>query len=141
MRAQQYLLNGEPDIGQASKRGGERPTRRDGHGENTFTQAPAGSVEPDGTLFYISRKLRHVGMAKDEDAVVQIRRIGNSFGLILSEELLARLKLREGDKLEIVEQTEGGVKLSPYDPKHLRAMELARRSFRNYAETYKALAE
>ena len=76
-----------------------------------------------------------------EGTVLQIRRIGNSLGLILSKELLARLKLKEGDKLHIVEQTERGIKLSPYDPKHAKAMEIARRSFRNYADTYKALAK
>jgi putative addiction module antidote len=78
---------------------------------------------------------------ESEGTVLQVRRIGNSLGLILSKELLARLKLKEGDKLHVVEQTERGVKLSPYDPKHAKAMEIARRSFRVYADTYKALAE
>lgn len=76
-----------------------------------------------------------------EGYVLQIRRIGNSTGLILPKELLARLKLAEGDKLHVVEQTERGIKLSPYDPKHAKAMQLARRSFRKYADTYKALAK
>jgi hypothetical protein len=31
--------------------------------------------------------------------------------------------------------------LSPYDPKHAKAMEIARRAFRTYADTFKALAE
>jgi putative addiction module antidote len=78
---------------------------------------------------------------ENEGVVLQIRKIGNSLGLILSKELLARLKLKEGDQLHIIEQTERGLKLSPYDPKHAKAMEIARRSFRNYADTYKALAE
>ena len=78
---------------------------------------------------------------ESEGTVLQIRKIGNSLGLILSKELLARLRLKEGDKLHIVEQTERGVRLSPYDPKHAKAMEIARRSFRIYADTYKALAE
>ena len=76
-----------------------------------------------------------------EENALQIRRIGNSLGLILSKELLARLKLKEGDKLHIVEQTERGLKLSPYNPKHAKAMEIARRSFSTYADTYKALAK
>lgn len=76
-----------------------------------------------------------------EDNALQIRRIGNSLGLILSKELLSRLKLKEGDKLHIVEQTERGLKLSPYNPKHAKAMEIARRSFSTYADTYKALAK
>ena len=76
-----------------------------------------------------------------EGAVLQVRKIGNSIGLILPKELLARLKLKEGDKLHVVEQTERGLKLSPYDPKHAKAIDLARRSFRKYADTYKALAK
>ena len=64
---------------------------------------------------------------KTASEVLQIRKIGNSLGLILSKELLARLKLEEGDKLHVVEQTERGVKLSPYDPKHARAVERAGR--------------
>jgi len=76
-----------------------------------------------------------------EGYVLQVKKIGNSTGLILPKELLARLKLSEGDKLHVVEQTERGIKLSPYDPKHAKAMEIARRSFRKYADTYKALAK
>lgn len=72
---------------------------------------------------------------------LQIRRIGNSVGLILPKELLARLRLKEGDKLHIVEQTDRGLKLSPYDPKHAKAMDIARRAFRDYADTFKALAK
>jgi len=76
-----------------------------------------------------------------EGYLLQIKKIGNSLGLILPKELMARLKLKAGDKLHIVEQTERGFKLSPYDPKHAEAMEIARRSFRKYADTYKALAK
>lgn len=76
-----------------------------------------------------------------EGYLLRIKKIGNSVGLILPKELLARLKLKEGDKLHVIEQTERGIKLSPYDPKHAKAMEIARRSFRKYADTYKALAK
>jgi putative addiction module antidote len=76
-----------------------------------------------------------------EGYLLQIKKVGNSLGLVLPKELLARLKLKEGDKFHIVEQTERGIKLSPYDPRHAEAMEFARRSFRKYANTYKALAK
>jgi putative addiction module antidote len=79
--------------------------------------------------------------AEIEGAVLQIRKIGNSVGVILPKELLARLRLKEGDKLHIVEQTERGLKLSPYDPHHVKAMEIARKAFRDYADTFKALAK
>ena len=73
--------------------------------------------------------------------VLQIRKIGNSVGLILPKELLARLNLAEGDRLHVSEQTERGLKLSPYDPKHARAMELARKAFKDYADTFRELAK
>jgi len=76
-----------------------------------------------------------------EGFVVQVRKIGNSVGVILPKELLARLKLKTGDVLHVVEQTERGLKLSPYDPKHAKAMEVARKAFRTYADTFKALAK
>jgi putative addiction module antidote len=76
-----------------------------------------------------------------EGHLLQIKKIGNSLGLILPKDLLARLKLAEGDKLYVVEQTERGIRLSPYDPKHAKAMSIARRSFKKYADTYKALAK
>ena len=76
-----------------------------------------------------------------ESNALQIRKIGNSVGLILPKELLARLKLKEGDKLYPIEQPDRGLKLTPYDPKHAEAMDIARRSFRKHADTYKALAK
>ena len=78
---------------------------------------------------------------QSDSVVLQVRKIGNSIGLILPKELLARLKLQEGDKLHVIEQTERGLKLSPYDPKHAKAMEIARRAFREYADTFRALAK
>ncbi len=79
---------------------------------------------------------------KDESAsVLQIRKIGNSVGFILPKDMLARLRLNEGDKLYLTELTERGFKLSPYDPSHARGMELARQAFRDYADTFKALAK
>ena len=34
-----------------------------------------------------------------------------------------------------------GLKLSPYDPTHARGLEIARQTFRDYADTFKALAK
>lgn len=76
-----------------------------------------------------------------EGSVLHIKKIGNSVGLILPKELLARLRLKEGDALHVVEQTERGLKLTPYDPKHAKAMKIARRAFRTYADTFKTLAK
>jgi putative addiction module antidote len=76
-----------------------------------------------------------------ESAVLHVRKIGNSVGVILPKDLLARLDLKIGDKLHVVEGADRALKLTPYDPTHAQAMEIARRSFRDYANTYKALAK
>jgi putative addiction module antidote len=76
-----------------------------------------------------------------QDAVLRIKKIGNSVGLILPKELLARLKLKEGDRLHVIEQTERGFKLTPYDPKHAKAMKIARKVMDEYQDTFRALAK
>ena len=76
-----------------------------------------------------------------EGAVLRVSKIGNSVGVILPKDLLARLGLKEGDKLHVIECAERGLKLTPYDPGHAEAMAIARKSFRDYANTYKTLAK
>jgi putative addiction module antidote len=76
-----------------------------------------------------------------EGQLLQIKKIGNSVGLILPKDLLARLNLKEGDKLYVVEQTERGIRLTPYDPKHAKAMTIARRVMEEYKDTFRALAK
>jgi putative addiction module antidote len=79
--------------------------------------------------------------AEAQDAVLQVKKIGNSVGLILPKDLLARLKLKEGDRLHVIEQTERGFKLTPYDPKHAKAMKIARQVMEEYQDTFRALAK
>src|SRR3954453_13511679 len=78
---------------------------------------------------------------KLEDTALQIRKIGNSVGVILPKELLARLNLKEGDKFYPVEQPDGSLRLSPFDPKHARTMEIARQVMHEYRDTFAALAK
>jgi putative addiction module antidote len=76
-----------------------------------------------------------------EGEVLQIRKVGNSLGLILPRELLARLSLTEGDKLHVIDQPERGFQLTPYDPVHAKGMEIARKAFKTYANTFRELAK
>ena len=78
---------------------------------------------------------------KLEDTALQIRKIGNSVGVILPKELLARLNLKEGDKFYPVEQPDGSLRLSPFNPKHARTMEIARQVMHEYRDTFAALAK
>lgn len=47
---------------------------------------------------------------------LEIKRIGNSNGLILLKEPVGRLKLDRGDRLHIAENLDGTLHRSPYDP-------------------------
>lgn len=76
-----------------------------------------------------------------EATVLQIRKIGNSLGLILPKELLAQLGFSEGDKLDIVRQPEGGLKLQRHDDLHARSMAIARELMKDYAGTLRELAK
>lgn len=55
---------------------------------------------------------------------LKITTVGNSAGVILPKELLARLRLEKGDELYAVE-TADGIRLSHYDPELARQMEVA----------------
>ena len=78
---------------------------------------------------------------KLEDTALQIRKIGNSLGVILPKELLARLNLKAGDKFYPVEQPDGSLRLSPFNPKHARTMEIAHEIMHEYRDTFAALAK
>jgi putative addiction module antidote len=75
---------------------------------------------------------------KTEASTLQVRKIGNSIGFILPKETAARLDLREGDRLFLVDQPGGGFVLTPHDPDFEKAMAVARRGMKRY---HNALAE
>ncbi|MDF3062752.1 MAG: hypothetical protein K0S06_2861 [Microvirga sp.] len=72
---------------------------------------------------------------------LEIKKIGNSTGLILPKELLARLRLEQGDSLYVTELPDRTLKVAPYDPKHDEVMKIAREVMKEYQDTFKALAE
>jgi putative addiction module antidote len=55
---------------------------------------------------------------------LKITTIGNSAGVVLPKELLARLRVDKGDTLYATE-VPGGIKLMPHDPEFEKQMEVA----------------
>jgi putative addiction module antidote len=72
---------------------------------------------------------------------LQVRKIGNSIGFILPKETAARLELKEGDRLFVVEQPGGGFMLTPHDPDFERTMEIAEEVMEKYRDTLATLAK
>lgn len=66
--------------------------------------------------------------------------IGNSAGIILPKETLARLKVEKGDTLYITEGSQG-IRLVPFDEDFAAQMEAAREVMRENRDVLQRLAE
>lgn len=66
--------------------------------------------------------------------------IGNSAGIILPKETLARLNVEKGDTV-YVNETPTGFQVTPYDEEFAAKMEVADRIVRRYRDAFKKLAE
>jgi putative addiction module antidote len=71
---------------------------------------------------------------------LKLTTIGNSVGVVLSKELLAKLRSEKGDLLYVTE-TPNGIELSPYDPEFALQMELAEEIMREDRDVLRKLAE
>ena len=73
--------------------------------------------------------------------VVQLKKIGNSTGVIFPKELMARLDISVGDSFYATLTPEGGLRFTPHDPKFEKAMEVARRGMKIYRNALSELAK
>ena len=71
---------------------------------------------------------------------LKITTVGNSAGVILPKELLARLRLEKGDELYALE-TPDGIKLTVFDPELAAQMEVAERIMRERRTLLHKLAQ
>ena len=71
---------------------------------------------------------------------LKITAIGNSAGVILPKELLARLRVDKGDTLYALE-TPDGIRLTTYDPVFAAQMEVAERVMREDRDLLRKLAQ
>ena len=71
---------------------------------------------------------------------LKLTQIGNSVGVILPKEILARLKLEKGDSV-FVTDAPGGVTLTPYDPALDEQLALGREFMRDFRDTFHQLAK
>jgi putative addiction module antidote len=72
---------------------------------------------------------------------VEIKKIGNSDGLILPRELMQRLDLKRGQQLHVTALAGGGFQALPYDPDFEKTMDIAEEIMDEYRDTLAALAK
>ncbi|TXI49590.1 MAG: AbrB/MazE/SpoVT family DNA-binding domain-containing protein [Lysobacter sp.] len=71
---------------------------------------------------------------------LKVTTVGNSAGVILPKELLARLRLEKGDELYALE-TPGGIVLTTYDPELAAQMDVAEQVMREDRQVLHKLAQ
>jgi putative addiction module antidote len=71
---------------------------------------------------------------------LKLTQIGNSVGVILPKEVLARLKVEKGDTLFVTEAA-NGVTLTPYDPELDAQLDAGREFMREFRDTFHQLAK
>jgi putative addiction module antidote len=72
---------------------------------------------------------------------LEVKKIGNSTGLILPKELVVKLGLEPGATLYAAPDGEGGLRLTPYDPDFEHSMTLVDEIMDEYRDTLKELAK
>ncbi len=73
-------------------------------------------------------------------SALKITQIGNSVGIILPKEVLARLKVAKGDTIFLTEAA-NGVTLTPYDPDLEEQLKIGREFMHDYRDTFHQLAK
>lgn len=71
---------------------------------------------------------------------LKLTQIGNSVGLILPKEVLARLKLEKGDTVHLTDAP-GGVTITPYDAEFEQQMTEARAIMKRRRDVLRELAK
>ncbi len=71
---------------------------------------------------------------------LKVRKIGNSYGVVLPKRLIEELGVKEGDRIFWV-RTPDGIKLTPYDPDFEAVMESNRDYMRRHRNALRQLAK
>ena len=78
--------------------------------------------------------------AKASGRTLKVRKIGNSLGVVLPKDVLAKLNAGEGAELTVTE-TPDGVALSAYDDEVARQIEIGRYLMKRYRNALRELAK
>ena len=71
---------------------------------------------------------------------LKLRKVGNSVGLVLPREILARLHAEAGDTVYVTDAP-GGLRITTYDPEFERQMAVARKIMKEDRDVLRELAK
>ena len=72
---------------------------------------------------------------------LNVRKVGNSLGVVLPKEALTRLNVEEGDSLVLTEAGDGSLRLTATRPEVVEQLEAAQDIIRRYRHTLRELAK
>lgn len=72
---------------------------------------------------------------------LKVRKFGNSLGVVLPKDVINRLNTKDGEPLFLVEEPDGGYRLTPYDPAFEKKMAKAEDIIGRYRNTLHVLAK
>jgi putative addiction module antidote len=72
---------------------------------------------------------------------LKLRKVGNSIGVVLPKELLAHLKVAEGDTICVTDAADGSLRISPAKAEFTRQMKAVEDIARRYRNALRELAK
>lgn len=72
---------------------------------------------------------------------LKLRKIGNSVGVVLPKEVLAHLKVGEGDTICVTESVDGSLRMLPSNDEFKKQMETAKSIAHRYRRALRELAK
>ena len=75
------------------------------------------------------------------NAKSKVIKVGNSTGVIIPKDVLARLRVAQGDELHFLERPNGEFSIGKYDPEFAAAMELAEEIMHEDRDILRVLAK
>ena len=72
---------------------------------------------------------------------LKVRKIGNSLGVVLPKEAVSRLGAGDGDRLFLIEASDGAYQITPYDPTFEKKLEKSEEIIGRYRNTLHVLSK
>jgi putative addiction module antidote len=72
---------------------------------------------------------------------LKLRKVGNSVGVVLPKEALARLNADDGDAIYLTDTIDGGFRVTANNPEFAHKLKLAEQLSRRYRHALKELAK
>jgi putative addiction module antidote len=81
------------------------------------------------------------GYTKGMVVELKLRKVGNSVGVVLPKEVLARLRVGEGDTVCVTDAADGSLRMTAANPEFARQMDAVQDVVRRYRNTLRELAK